>query len=878
MYASPIQPVSHYIKHGQKEGRLIRPPLSTDRTPDDAIANIRDQDQGLVPSRQDVGIDRVVPVSLDAGVGRAVAQQSIAELNQPVVSSPAAVQSQELVYSIENKIPSVFYVGKGNYLPVKGWCFSPGHKITDISLRYSDKVFKVHNHSIYRDDVLTSYYNFYRDAEQILHSGFWGLVLFDPIELEQDQSIELVVQLDNGKEISSTFAKVHLIPASTEGISLDFKLDPTEPRVAICMATYNPPLDLFKKQVQSLLDQTFQNWICIISDDHSRADIFDQICSTIGDDQRFTIFRNDDRLGHYYNFEAALRKVPANIDFIAFSDQDDEWYPDKLAKSLSAFESDEDLLVYCDMDVIDYTGVKISNTYWFNRQNNFTSFRTLLYANTVTGAASLFRSNLLPYILPFPRQIGDQYHDHWVACIALTKGNIKYIAEPLYAYNQHRSNAYGIQTKIESHTLFPEFPKYIKHLGNVAELKIDIKETLDNLESSYNFYLLRLILLARMLLLRVGSIPKAKKKILLQLSSAKRTISGLFIHAFGYLTHKGPSLGYEIHALRSYLGHRIRNRIYKVFSHSRINHVRIVASQQMAHSTITPNSEVNKYINAPSNEDGMVRLVKKMIAPLLLDVSNNEPKRINLVMATVDFNFIFGGYLAMFNLAMRIGQFGNRVRIVIVEPCDYQPDKWRRQILAYPGLENLFDLVETSYHNDRNIPLKVNPQDSFIATSCWTAHIASIAAKTLNNKKFIFFAQEYEPIFFAMGSAHALSHQSYFLPQFTIFSTEFLQQYFRNHKIGIYKTSTAEGDANSLVINNAINPFVVSINDISERRKRKFLFYARPEAHAARNLFELGILGLENAIQQGVFSDEWEFYGIGTIGNNRQLPLGMDAN
>ncbi len=131
--------------------------------------------------------------------------------------------------------------------------------------------------------------------------------------------------------------------------------------------------------------------------------------------------------------------------------------------------------------------------------------------------------------------------------------------------------------------------------------------------------------------------------------------------------------------------------------------------------------------------------------------------------------------MAMFTLAKKIALSGNRVRIVIVESCDYKPDDWRRQILAYPGLEDLFDLVETSYHFDRSIPLLVNPEDRFIATSCWTAHIASQASTEINRKKFIFFAQEYEPIFFPMSSIHALSNQSYSLPQFTIFSTDLLK-------------------------------------------------------------------------------------------------------
>ena len=43
----------------------------------------------------------------------------------------------------------------------------------------------------------------------------------------------------------------------------------TGPRVAICMATYDPPPDLLRRQLDSIREQTHGNWICLISDDCS---------------------------------------------------------------------------------------------------------------------------------------------------------------------------------------------------------------------------------------------------------------------------------------------------------------------------------------------------------------------------------------------------------------------------------------------------------------------------------------------------------------------------------------------------------------------------------------------------------------------------------
>jgi hypothetical protein len=50
------------------------------------------------------------------------------------------------------------------------------------------------------------------------------------------------------------------------------------------------------------------------------------------------------------------------------------------------------------------------------------------------------------------------------------------------------------------------------------------------------------------------------------------------------------------------------------------------------------------------------------------------------------------------------------------------------------------------------------------------------------------------------------------------------------------------------------------------------LFHARPEPHAARNLFELGILALQQAASDGVFRG-WELRGIGSLGRAQRIQL-----
>ena len=59
---------------------------------------------------------------------------------------------------------------------------------------------------------------------------------------------------------------------------------------------------------------------------------------------------------------------------------------------------------------------------------------------------------------------------------------------------------------------------------------------------------------------------------------------------------------------------------------------------------------------------------------------------------------------------------------------------------------------------------------------------------------------------------------------------------------------------------------------------RRLIMYARPERHAARNLFALGVLGLRRAIERGIIRDSWEMIGVGALagGHTVYLPEGYE--
>jgi glycosyltransferase involved in cell wall biosynthesis len=200
-------------------------------------------------------------------------------------------------------------------------------------------------------------------------------------------------------------------------------------------------MELFDAQLRTLRGQSDQRWICVISDDCSSERSFEQIQALIGEDHRFTISRSPARLGFYRNFERALSMAPPEAELIALCDQDDRWHPDKL--SVLRRSLGEATLVYSDQRLVTADGRVLRDTLWKGRRNNYDDLASILVANTITGAAMLFRREVAELALPFPDTPGFQFHDHWLAAVALAAGDVAYVERPLYDYVQHPGAVFG---------------------------------------------------------------------------------------------------------------------------------------------------------------------------------------------------------------------------------------------------------------------------------------------------------------------------------------------------------------------------------------------------------------------------------------------------
>ncbi|HTU15586.1 MAG TPA: glycosyltransferase [Solirubrobacterales bacterium] len=616
--------------------------------------------------------------------------------------------------------------------------------------------------------------------------------------------------------------------------------------VAVCMATYSPNLDLFRVQVDSIRNQTETGWHCFISDDHSGEETLAAMLEVIGDDSRFTVSVSDRRLGFYRNFERAIMMAPPECELIALSDQDDRWHEDKLETLMAGIGPAE--LIYSDQRLVAEDGSLIAPTYWTTRKNNFTNIASLLIANTVTGAASLFRRSVVERALPFPELPGEQYHDHWLAMVALALGEVRYVDRPLYDYVQHGGAVLGHEKANEG---------IISGGWRRADPR-RWREIFGGWASCYFDVYLRLKAISQTVLARCGDrMAPAKRRALKRFAGSDRSAIGLAWLA--------------LRPMRSLAGHTETMGIERVLARG------VLYRHLAGIKRRLPRSVRDRLSGDPGEaaEGGLTPQMRMKVAPLFPVVSNDEPVRINLLIPTIDLEHLFGGYIAKFSLARRMAESGLPVRIVTVDPTPPLPKDWRRQVESYRQLDGLFDRVGIAFGRDGREALKLSPDDRFIATTWWTAHIAARLAAQNGDRRFLYMIQEYEPLTVPDGAWSRLAEESYSFDHEALFSTEILRDHFADRRIGVFAGGREAGEGRSLAFRNAITPIEApSAGELGARQGRRLVFYGRPEAHAARNLYELGLDALRRAVAEGIFGPEWEFFAIGSTGSDGEIDLG----
>ena len=108
--------------------------------------------------------------------------------------------------------------------------------------------------------------------------------------------------------------------------------------IAILMSTYNGECYL-KDQIESILSQTYKDWILYIRDDGSTDRTIRIIKTYVGNYPDKIIYEYD-RLGNLGSGRSFMKLLSSiDSDYYMFCDQDDVWLPSKIEKTYLKMKS-----------------------------------------------------------------------------------------------------------------------------------------------------------------------------------------------------------------------------------------------------------------------------------------------------------------------------------------------------------------------------------------------------------------------------------------------------------------------------------------------------------------------------------------------------------
>ena len=229
------------------------------------------------------------------------------------------------------------------------------------------------------------------------------------------------------------------------------------PTISIAMATYNGARFL-RQQLESLAAQDCLPTELVISDDASSDDTA-AIVEAFARDAPFAVRwlgSNETRLGAKGNFMRAA--VQCRSELISFCDQDDVWYPRKLASAVEALRDPGIILFTHAARLIDAEGAPLGFLRKPIEPASITPAQRTPPWLFWHGFVMTFRRRLLDFA-PFwdrpwdpadPAKRDD--HDTWFGLLSAVLGNQAYCSEPLADYRQHGRNVYGY--KDEAQTFF----------------------------------------------------------------------------------------------------------------------------------------------------------------------------------------------------------------------------------------------------------------------------------------------------------------------------------------------------------------------------------------------------------------------------------------
>lgn len=222
-------------------------------------------------------------------------------------------------------------------------------------------------------------------------------------------------------------------------------------KIEVLMAVYNGSAYI-REQIDSILNQTYENWHLTISDDGS-TDGTDLIADEYAAKypEQITRVYSGVRFGNARDHFMWLSEN-CTSRYMLYSDQDDVFNPEKMSRLMDAMQNAErqwgrdlPILVFSDQTVVDEKLNVIEPSLMRCQKQAFDSFdyHALLIQNVVTGGTMMVNRPLCSLAVQCRSRERIIMHDWWMAATAARFGKVIYLDEPLSLYRQHGGNSVG---------------------------------------------------------------------------------------------------------------------------------------------------------------------------------------------------------------------------------------------------------------------------------------------------------------------------------------------------------------------------------------------------------------------------------------------------
>lgn len=220
-------------------------------------------------------------------------------------------------------------------------------------------------------------------------------------------------------------------------------------KIAILLATYNGEAYV-SEQIESILSQTYEDWMLYIHDDGSKDNTIKVIK---GYEQKYpekiVILDAPSTGGAKTNFLYLFEQIEA--PFYMCCDQDDVWLPNKIEvtkkemDNLIRGDEDKPCLVFTELSVVDgdlnIIAEKMSDYQGLDCVK--LKFNRALIQNVVTGCTMMVNRVLRDELTKIEDYESVLMHDWWALLVATRFGKVGFVESPTILYRQHGNNGVG---------------------------------------------------------------------------------------------------------------------------------------------------------------------------------------------------------------------------------------------------------------------------------------------------------------------------------------------------------------------------------------------------------------------------------------------------